>query len=90
MTSAQAAAGETQLIHEADLASAFHALIQHDLPGAYNVVGDEPDTMPRIAAGAGLQVIEIPHDALVQQVTDAWQAGASTIGRTGSAVKASR
>ena len=55
-------------------------MIQHDLPGAYNVVDDEPDTMPHIAAAAGLHVVEVPHDALVQQVTNAWQAGASTIG----------
>src|SRR6516165_5325391 len=35
-----------QLVHEDDLASAFYAMVENDLPGAYNVVGDEPDSMP--------------------------------------------
>ena len=62
------------------VAGAFHAMIRHDLPGAYNVVRDDPDMMSRIAVAAGLQVITVPHDALVQQVTDVWHAGTSTIG----------
>ncbi len=35
-----------QLVHEDDLASAFYTMVQNDLPGAYNVVGDEPDLCP--------------------------------------------
>jgi UDP-glucose 4-epimerase len=69
-----------QLVHEEDLASAFYAMVQHDLPGAYNVVGDDPDSMPKIAASAGLQVIEIPGEALLQAVTMAWEEGRSVFG----------
>ena len=69
-----------QLVHEDDLASAFSAMVQNDLPGAYNVVGDDPDSMPNIAANAGLQVIEIPGETLVQAVTTAWESGVSAFG----------
>jgi hypothetical protein len=55
-------------------------MMQHDLPGAYNVVGDEPDSMPHIAAAAGLNVIEIPHEMIVQSVTSSWQKGESVFG----------
>jgi UDP-glucose 4-epimerase len=69
-----------QLIYEDDLAAAFYAMVQHDLSGAYNVVGDGPDSMPNIAAAAGLQVIEIPDETFVQAVTIAWQEGKSLFG----------
>jgi UDP-glucose 4-epimerase len=69
-----------QLVHEDDLAAAFYAMVQNDLPGAYNVVGDDPDSLPNIAAAAGLQVIEIPDEMLVQAVTTAWESGASAFG----------
>jgi nucleoside-diphosphate-sugar epimerase len=69
-----------QLVHEDDLASAFYTMVQNDLPGAYNVVGDEPDSLPNIAAAAGLQVVEIPNEMLVQAVTSAWESGASAFG----------
>src|SRR5215831_447919 len=49
-----------QLVHEDDLASAFHTMVHNDLPGAFNVVGDDPDSLSDIAAAAGLQVVEIP------------------------------
>jgi len=69
-----------QLVHEDDLAAAFYAMVQNDLPGAYNVVGDDPDSMPNIAAAAGLQVIEIPGETLMQAVTTAWKEGNSAFG----------
>jgi len=69
-----------QLVHEDDLASAFSAMVQNDLPGAYNVVGDDPDSLPTIAAAAGLQVIEIPGAMLVQGVKAAWESGVSAFG----------
>jgi hypothetical protein len=55
-------------------------MLRHDLPGAYNVVGDEPDSLPHIAAAAGLQVIEIPDEMLVQGAIGAWEEGKSTFG----------
>lgn len=69
-----------QLVHEDDLASAFHAMVQNDLPGAFNVVGDDPDSLPDIAAAAGLQVVEIPGEMLLQAVTSSWESGASVFG----------
>ncbi len=68
------------LVHEDDLASAFYTMVQNDLPGAYNVVGDEPDSLPNIAAAAGLQVIELPDEMLVQAVAAAWEGGISNFG----------
>lgn len=55
-------------------------VIKHDLPGAYNVVGDGPDTLPNIARSAGVQVIEVPHDTIVQAVTASWQGGQTVFG----------
>jgi UDP-glucose 4-epimerase len=69
-----------QLVHEDDLAAAFYAMVQYDLPGAYNIVGDDPDSLPNIAAASGLQVIEIPDEMLLQAVTTAWEEGKSAFG----------
>ena len=79
-TSKEAYQGRLQLIHEDDLASAFYAMIKHDLPGAYNVVADGPDSMPNIAASAGFQVIEVPAEMIVQAVDTAWKEGKTTLG----------
>ncbi len=69
-----------QLIYEDDLASAFAAFVKHDLPVAYNVVGDDPDSMSNIAKAAGFQVVEVPREMIMQAVITAWQEGTSTIG----------
>ncbi len=69
-----------QLVHEDDLASAFHVMVQNDLPGAYNVVGDDPDSMPDIAAAADLQIVKIPDEMLIQAVKSSWENGASAFG----------
>jgi nucleoside-diphosphate-sugar epimerase len=79
-TSAGAHKIRLQLVHEDDLASAFYAMVKHDLPGAYNVVGDDPDSMPDIATAAGLQVVEIPGEMLVQTVKSSWESGVSAFG----------
>jgi hypothetical protein len=55
-------------------------MVQNDQPGAYNVVGDEPDSLPNIAAAAGLQVVEIPNEMLVQAVATSWESGTSAFG----------
>jgi nucleoside-diphosphate-sugar epimerase len=69
-----------QLVHEDDLAAAFHAMVRHDLPGAYNIVGDDADSLPNIATAAGLQVFEIPDETLVQAAITAWEEGKSACG----------
>jgi UDP-glucose 4-epimerase len=72
--------GRSQLVHEDDLASALHVMIRHDLPGAYNVVGDGVDSMPNIATHAGLQVIEVQDELFLAQLAQLWQQGASAAG----------
>ncbi len=79
-TSKEAYQSRLQLIHEDDLASAFSAFVKHDLPGAYNVVGDDPDSMPNIAKAAGFQVVEVPGEMIVLAITAAWKEGTSTLG----------
>lgn len=79
-TSNEAYQSRLQLIHEDDLASAFYIMMQHDLPGAYNVVADDPNSMPNIAASAGFQVIEVPADMIVQAVDTAWKEGKTALG----------
>ncbi|MEO8972989.1 MAG: NAD-dependent epimerase/dehydratase family protein [Ktedonobacteraceae bacterium] len=79
-TSNEAYQSRLQLIHEDDLAAAFYVMITHDLPGAYNVVADDPNSMPNIAASAGFQVIEVPAEMIVQAVDAAWKEGKTTLG----------
>ena len=79
-TSKEAYESRLQLIHEDDLAAAFHVMIQHYLPGSYNIVGDDPDSMPGIAAAAGFQVIEVPAEMIFQAVDSAWKEGKTTLG----------
>ncbi len=69
-----------QLVHEDDLANAFYVMVQNNLPGAYNVVGDDPDSMPDIAAAAGLQIVEIPDETMIQAVKSSWENGATAFG----------
>jgi nucleoside-diphosphate-sugar epimerase len=69
-----------QLVHEDDLANAFYVMVKNDLPGAYNVVGDDPDSMPDIAAAAGLQIVEIPDETMIQAVKSSWENGATAFG----------
>jgi UDP-glucose 4-epimerase len=72
--------GQVQFVHEDDLASAFAAAMLHDLPGAYNVVGDGADALPKIAAAVGLQVMEIPHELLLSEVEKLWKSGHMSAG----------
>jgi UDP-glucose 4-epimerase len=79
-TSAESYQERLQFVHEDDLASAFHATIRHDLPGAYNVVGDGAESLPKIAETIGLQVVEIPREMLLAEVEKLWKAGQSSAG----------
>ena len=79
-TTAESHQARLQFVHEDDLASAFHATISHDLPGAYNVVGDEAESLPKIAETVGLQVVEVPREMLLAEVEKLWKAGQSNAG----------
>lgn len=79
-TSPRSYQSRIQFVHEDDLASAFHATILHDLPGAYNVVGDGADALPRIAETVGLQVVTVPYETLIEQVDKLWKAGQTNAG----------
>jgi len=41
---------------------------------------DDADSLPNIAAAAGLQVVEIPGEMLVQAVISSWESGVSAFG----------
>ena len=41
---------------------------------------DDPDSLPNIAATAGLQVVEISGEMLVQAVISSWESGVSAFG----------
>lgn len=75
ITTARARREQTQYVHEDDLAAAFQLMVRRDLPGAYNVVGDGWEAMPEMVEAAGLQVAEVPAEALVEGATQAWKAG---------------
>ncbi len=50
-----------QLLHEDDLASALHLLIQKDAPGIYNVTPDEPRTLRELAGLRGARIVSLPY-----------------------------
>jgi nucleoside-diphosphate-sugar epimerase len=79
-TTEQSSRTRIQFVHEDDLASAFYATVCHDLPGAYNVVGDGAEPFPTIAQTLGLQVVELPRDVLLAQAERLWKAGLTTAG----------
>lgn len=80
ITSSGARKYPIQLVHEDDLAASFHVMVRRDLPGAYNVVGDEPVSLPDAVEAAGLRVLEVPGDNLREAATTAWQAGLTSFG----------
>jgi nucleoside-diphosphate-sugar epimerase len=75
LTTARASERRVQYVHEDDLATAFHLMLQRDLPGAYNVVGDGPDSTPHMAELAGLAVVEAEEEVFQQGALEAWKAG---------------
>lgn len=79
-TTPESRGGRIQFVHEDDLASAFHATIRHDLPGAYNVVGDGSESLPKIAETIGLQIVEIPREMLLAEIDKLWKSGQSNAG----------
>jgi len=79
-TTEQGSRTRMQFVHEDDLASAFSAATCHDLPGAYNVVGDGAEPLPAIAQTLGLQVVELPREVLLAQAERLWKAGLTSAG----------
>jgi UDP-glucose 4-epimerase len=69
-----------QFVHENDLAEAFHAAIVHDLPGAYNVVGEKPMPLPVMAEMEGFKVRMLPGFVYRQAATLAWRMGQTPLG----------
>jgi UDP-glucose 4-epimerase len=80
LTPAGARSAPTQYVHEDDLAAAFHLMLARDLPGAYNVTGDEPATTSHMAELAGLMVMEIPDSMYRQGAIELWKSGQSVFG----------
>jgi nucleoside-diphosphate-sugar epimerase len=69
-----------RVIHEDDLATAFQAAIVHDLPGAYNVVGENPLPVPVMAQNAGFKVRYLPNFVYMQAATLMWRLGKTSVG----------
>lgn len=80
LTTTRARNEQVQYVHEDDLAAAFLLMLQRDLPGAYNVVGDAPDTTSHMAEAAGLAIVEVPEEMFQQGAIEAWKAGLSPFG----------
>ncbi|HEX6122235.1 MAG TPA: NAD-dependent epimerase/dehydratase family protein, partial [Ktedonobacterales bacterium] len=80
LTTASGRVTPTQYVHEDDLAAAFQLMLTRDLPGAYNVVADAPETPARMAEAAGLTVLEVPRELFIEGATQAWRAGLSAFG----------
>jgi nucleoside-diphosphate-sugar epimerase len=70
----------TQYVHEDDLAAAFHLMLERDLPGAYNVVGDAPDTIAHMAEPVGVQAVILPYEQMLETATLAWKERLSSFG----------
>ncbi|MCX8067127.1 MAG: NAD-dependent epimerase/dehydratase family protein [Anaerolineae bacterium] len=66
-----------QLVHEDDVASALHFVIQKDLPGAYNVAGDHPLTLRELAEMRNGRVLALPYFVVRTLMGALWRMGRS-------------
>lgn len=66
-----------QLLHEDDLASALHLVIQRDAPGIYNVTPDEPRTLQELARLRGARVVSLPYSLARGLMWLMWRTGRS-------------
>jgi UDP-glucose 4-epimerase len=66
-----------QLVHENDLAQAMHLALAKDLPGAYNVTGDGPQTLKELYAVSHARIMEFPLPVARFLMGLAWSAGQS-------------
>lgn len=67
-----------QLVHEQDVASAIMLAVQKDLPGVYNVAGDDPMTRVELLQGReGARVIRLPYWLIRSLFSIMWRTGMS-------------
>lgn len=66
-----------QLLHEDDMSSALHLVIQKDAPGVYNVTGDEPRTLGQLSRLRGGQVFSLPYFVVRSLMWFLWRTGRS-------------
>ncbi len=66
-----------QLVHEEDVANALHLAIQKDLPGAYNLVSDEPRTLTELIEMRNGRWIALPYFLAKAMMSILWRRGAS-------------
>jgi UDP-glucose 4-epimerase len=66
-----------QLVHENDVAQAMHLAVSKDLPGAYNVTGDDPRTLKELYAVSHARITELPLPIARTMMGLAWSAGQS-------------
>jgi UDP-glucose 4-epimerase len=69
-----------QLLHEEDMATAIYLALKNDLPGVYNVTGDEPRSLREQVEGRGGRVIALPKVLLSPLVWLLWRTGRSVAG----------
>jgi UDP-glucose 4-epimerase len=67
-----------QLVHEDDMARALYLAITRDLPGVYNVVSDEPQTLSALVRLRGGRTVNLPYAAIKALMSVAWRLGRST------------
>lgn len=65
-----------QLVHQDDLATALQLAIHEGLQGAYNVVSDDPLTMPELLAARGGRVVALPLAVMKILFSILWRTGA--------------
>jgi UDP-glucose 4-epimerase len=67
-----------QLVHEDDMARAMYLAIVRDLPGAYNVVSDEPQAMSALVSQRGGRTIGLPYPLVKALMAVTWRLGQSS------------
>ncbi len=66
-----------QLVHEEDVASAFYLAVKKDLPGAYNVTGDDPRTLSDLVKQRGGKTLSLPYPLVKAMMGLLWRTGKS-------------
>jgi nucleoside-diphosphate-sugar epimerase len=66
-----------QLVYEEDVAEAIALAVKKDLPGIYNVVGDEPCTLTQLVALRGGKSLTLPYFLVKAMMTILWRQGLS-------------
>jgi nucleoside-diphosphate-sugar epimerase len=68
-----------QLVHEEDVAQAVMLALHQDLPGVYNVAGDDPMTRSELLVGReGVRVIQMPFRMVRLMFAALWRTGLSS------------